>query len=80
MLPFAQDVFRTHDQVADSRAVTTFQQNRQMTAADFFQEREILHIARPDLEAVGVFFDQGQIARVHDLGDDGQTGLPPRFG
>ena len=51
-----------------------------MTVADFFQERKVLHVARADLQAIGVFLDQVKIARVHDFGDDRQAGFAPGFG
>ena len=76
----AQNVFGAHDQVADPRAVAAFEHDGEMAAADFFQQRKILHVARADLEAVRVFLDHREISRVHDFRDDGQTGLAPRFG
>ena len=51
---FAQDVFGAHDQIVDRGAEAAFEQDGQMAAADFFQERKIVHVARADLEAIGV--------------------------
>ena len=42
--------------------------------AERFQQREVLHVARADLHAVGVFGDQVDVAIAHHFGDDGETG------
>ena len=72
---FAQDVFGAHDQIGDRGAEPALEQDRQMTPAHFFQKGKILHVACPDLEAVGIFLDQGQVPGVHDLGDNRQPGF-----
>ena len=41
--------------------------------ADLLEQGEVLHVAGADLEDVGVLGDQLDVARVHDLGDDGQA-------
>ena len=52
---FAQDVFGAHDQLADRRAKAALEQDGEVTATDLFQERKVLHVARADLQAIGVF-------------------------
>ena len=41
--------------------------------AELAQQREVLHVARADLEDVGVLLDQLDLAEVHDLGDQLQV-------
>src|SRR3712207_7585242 len=40
-----------------------------------FRSREVLHVARADLEDVGVLSDEIHVAGLHDLGDHLQSGL-----
>ena len=39
-----------------------------------------MHVASSDLETVSVFFDHGEIARVHDFGDHRQARFRAGFG
>src|SRR5436190_1254682 len=48
--------------------------------ADFFKEREVLHVTCPNLKTIRIFLDHAEVARVHDFSDDGQAGLPAGFG
>ena len=49
-------------------------------APDFVEQREVLRVARADLEDVGVLRDKLDVARVHHLRDDRQAGLVARGG
>jgi len=44
------------------------------------EEREVLHVARADLEHVRVAGHELDLAGVHHFGDDGQPGLGPHVG
>ena len=46
-----------------------------LRSAHVFEQRKILHVARADLDAVAVFFDQIDAALVHRFGHDVQTEL-----
>ena len=54
--------------------------DRQARPADFLEQAEILHVARADLEAIGVFLDHLELLGVHDLGDHRQAGRFARLG
>ena len=76
---FAQNVFRAHEQVFDGGAHAALEHDGELAPAHFFQKGEVLHVARADLEAVGVLLDHLQVFRVHDLGNHRQAGGLPRF-
>ena len=63
-----------HEQLLDGRAETALQQHGTSAAAERFQQREVLHVAGPDLHDVGVVGDQLHVAVAHDFGDDEQAG------
>ena len=64
-----------HQELFDRRRGAALEQHRPAEPAQFGQKQEVLGVARPDLEHVGVRAHDVQVARVHDLGDDGQAGL-----
>ena len=68
------DVLRRHQQFLDRGAHAALQQHRPAAAAQRFQQREILHIARADLHEVGVLGHQLHVAIAHHFGDDAETG------
>src|ERR1022692_3540768 len=68
------NVLGGHEQFLDSGTHAALEQHRTAAAAERFQQREILHIARAYLHAVGVLRHQFHIAIAHDLGDDAQPG------
>jgi hypothetical protein len=68
------DVFGSHQQVFDGGGHAAFEQDGALGFADGVQQVEVLHVARPDLEHVGVFGDQFDLLRGHDLGHDRHTG------
>jgi hypothetical protein len=47
---------------------------------DVAQQRVVLHVPRADLEDVGVFGHDVDLARLHHLGDDREAGPIARFG
>ena len=54
--------------------------HRLAAVADGLQQREVLHVARADLEHVGVLGDELDVGDVDDLGDDRQAGLRAHVG
>ena len=74
------DVFGRHEQFLDGGAEAALQHDGAAAAAQHFEQREVLHVARADLQDVGVFGDQVDVAVAHDLGDDSETGGFTRFG
>ena len=77
---FAQDVFGAHEQVVDRRAKASLEQNGQATAAHFLKRAKFCMLRAPICRQSAYLFDDRQIARVHDLSDDRQPSLGPRFG
>ena len=49
-------------------------------ASELGEQREVLHVARADLQHVGVLGDEIDLPRVHHLGDDRQAGLGAHLG
>src|SRR5262245_52072697 len=67
------DVFRREQEFFDGRRKSALQHDRLRDIAKLLEEREILHIARSDLQNVSVFRHQFDVLRVENLGDDFQT-------
>ena len=63
-----------HQQFLDGGAHAALEQHRPPAAAQRFQQREVLHVARAHLHAIGVLGHQFHIAVAHDFGDDGEAG------
>ena len=64
----------------DRRRQATLQQDGAAALAHRLQEREVLHVARADLEDVDVLVEDLDVVRVDDLGDDRQAGGAARLG
>src|SRR6058998_896542 len=62
------------------RGHASLEEHRLPRFADAPEQREVLNVARADLEDVGVLGDQLDLVGLHDLGDDRQPGLALRFG
>ena len=69
------DVLRRVEPLADGRGKAALQEYRRMHLADFFEQLEVLHVARTDLDHVGILRDQFDVVDVHDLRHD----LEPRL-
>ena len=67
-------VFGGHEQLFDGRAEPAFQQHRPAAAAQRFEQREVLHVARAHLHDVGVVGHHLDITVAHHFGDDLQAG------
>ena len=64
----------------DRRRHAALEQHRHADVADRLEQQVVLHVARADLEHVGVARDQRHVGRRHHLGDDRQAGLVARGG
>ena len=73
----AHDVLRREEQVLQRGRHPALEQHRALQLSDLAQQREVLHVPRPDLQHVGVAGHQFRVAGIHDLGDDGKPGLAP---
>src|ERR1700733_1630101 len=79
-VPFTQDILCAHQKIFNRSRHSALQHHRKLGSADLTEEREVLHIARSNLEAISVFTDQLQIFGIHHLRDNGQTRFATRFG
>src|SRR5207245_9637028 len=57
----------------------SLEKNGLLGAAGALEEREILHVARANLDDVGVFFDELERFVVDSFGDDAETMLGAHF-
>ena len=80
LLPCAKNVFGGHQQVFDGGGHAPFEQHRLVGLADRVQQVIILHVARANLQHVGVNGHQGHLAGGHDFGDNRQAGRLAGFG
>ena len=71
------DVFGAHQPFLIGRGKTALQQHRLLLMTELFQQRKVLHIARTNLNDIHIL-ERRQMLRVHDLGDNRQTGLLAR--
>ena len=69
------DVLRAHQPLLDGRRQTALKQNRLANLTQLFQQVEILHVARADLNAVHLVHEGVNVVGGHQLGHDGQPGL-----
>ena len=67
------DVFCAHQKLINRICKTSFQQNRLGHLADLLQQLEVLHISCANLHKINGFFKHGDVYRIHDFGNDGQT-------
>ena len=58
IVALGEDVFGAHQQVDDRRRHAALEQHRLLHPADGAQQGIVLHVARADLNAVGVFGDE----------------------
>ena len=68
-----ENVFRRQQQFFDGRGNAALQQNRLADLAEFAQQIEVLHVARADLQNVGIRSEQRNLRLVHHLADHQQT-------
>ena len=74
------DVLGGHEPLLDGGGRAALQQHRLADLPELLQEREVLHVARADLEDVGVLGDHRERLDVHHLGHDLEARLLARQG
>ena len=67
-------VLGRHEKLLDGGAHAALQQHGAAAFAERLEQREVLHVARADLQNVGVLGDQVDVAVAHDFGDDAESG------
>ena len=77
-IPVIQEVFRRPQPVAQRGSKVPFEQDRLAGLGDRLQEWKLLHVARANLEHVGILSDDLDQPHIHDLGDDWLAGSIPR--
>jgi putative Holliday junction resolvase len=76
---FVENVFGTHQKVLDRRRKSPLQHHWKFASANLLEQREILHVASADLEAICVFLDFFEVLCIHYLGDHGKPGFLAGF-
>ena len=80
LVALLQDVVGGHQQLVERGGQPALEQHRLAELARHLEQRVVLHVARADLDHVGVLGDQLGVRGVEQLGDDRQAGLRPRLG
>ena len=78
VIPVRHDVLGRHQQFFNRRRQAALEQHGSPHATELGEQREVLHVARADLQHVGVLGDQVDLARVHHFRDDRQAGRRAR--
>ena len=76
VVALGEEVLGREQQLLDRRRHAALEEHGLAQAAEPLQQREVLHVARADLQAVGVLGDEVDGLGVEHLGDDRQ----PRLG
>jgi hypothetical protein len=74
IVPSRKQVFRRQQPLLHRGRGAALEQNRLLDGREPSQQREILHVARADLEHVGVLTDQVHVFGAHDLGYHREAG------
>jgi hypothetical protein len=69
VVAFGENVFGGHQKFVESGGHAALEQDGLLGVAGALQEREILHVARADLDDVGVLFDEVEGFAVNRFGD-----------
>jgi len=75
VVPLRHDVFGGEEKLFERSRHAPFEKHRLARPPGGFEERKVLHVARADLDAVGVLVDQRQALRVDRFRDDGEVEL-----
>ncbi len=67
-----EDVLGRHEELLDRRHHPPLEQDGLASLAHFFQQGEILDVARADLEDVGIGLDEIHVGGIYDLRHDGK--------
>src|SRR5678816_4342276 len=74
-IPLGQDVFGAQQQVVDRRGHAALEQYWLVQATDRLEQRVVLHVARTDLDAVGILRHEIRARLIHRFGHDRQPGF-----
>jgi hypothetical protein len=80
VIALAHNVLGRHQEFFQGGRHSALQQHRFWGTAGAFEQGIIMHVARADLNNVGVFFDQFERLVVDSFGDDPQTEALADFG
>ena len=69
------NVLRAHQQLLDGVGQAALQEDGLFGLAQLLQKLKVLHVPGTHLDDVHIL-EEGQVVGIHDLGDDGQAGLP----
>src|ERR1700687_1120427 len=75
VVAFGEDVFGGHEEFVERGGHTALEENGLFGAARAVEQGKILHVARADLDDVGVFFDEVEAFVVDGFGDDAEAKL-----
>ena len=75
VVALGEDVFGGHQEFVERGGHAALQKNGLPGAASTLEKREVLHVARADLDDVGVFLDEIEGFVVDGLGDDAEAEL-----
>src|SRR5579883_768724 len=75
IVALAHDVLSCHEELFKRGRDAALQQDRPSLASCSLQQREVLHVARADLDHIGVLIDQFQSFVVDGFGNDPQAEL-----
>ena len=75
VVAFGKDVFGGHEEFVEGGRHPAFEKDGKLGAASAFEEGEVLHVARADLDDVGVFFDEVERFVVDGFGNDAEAVL-----
>ena len=75
VVALGEDVFGGHEKFVERGGHAALEKDGKFGAAGALEEREILHVARADLDDVGVFLDEVQGFVVDGFGDDAEAEL-----
>ena len=80
LVALLEDVVGGLQQLVERRRQPALEQHRLAELARDLEQRVVLHVARADLDDVGVLGDRVGVLGVEQLGDDRQAGLGARLG
>jgi hypothetical protein len=73
VVAFAENVFGSHQEFVESGGHAAFQEDGKFGAAGTLEKRKILHVARADLNDVGIFLDKIERFVVDGFGNDAEA-------
>jgi len=80
VVAFGEDVFGGHEEFVERGGHAALQEDGFFGVAGALEEREILHVARADLDDVGVLLDEVEAFVIDGFGDDAEAEVFSGFG